>query len=335
MTVVVFGSIKGAPGVTTTACLTGASWPTGRRVMVVESDRNGGDFAARYGLSAKLGWSSFAAASRRTSATPSVEPHLQLLPGGLPVLVGMGPVDGAQPQWPVDALTKSAAGGADGPWDILVDLGRMTQPCQLAEEWIGRADSTVLLVRGDACTLTHVRDWSDWLHSRCPSRTGSLIVGPTDYGDAEITEFTRLPVLGHLPYDANASGVVSDGRGSPRKLARSSLMKASARLAGLLATESPAIGAEGQPSPESEPAIRRMPNRLKDLLKASPLSTVGPNGAPGQSAGQRDHAGPMGEPAAPAAMDSTEGGGEQGHATHRSSGARPIDSARSAEEIRR
>ena len=88
MTIVTFASVKGAPGVTTLACLVGATWPEQRKVMVVECDPSGGDLAARFQLSSRDGWPSFNAAARRGGADIAIEPHLQQLPGGLDVLVG-------------------------------------------------------------------------------------------------------------------------------------------------------------------------------------------------------------------------------------------------------
>ena len=55
MRVVTFVSVKGAPGVTTLACLVAATWPDHRRVAVVEADPFGGDLAARFRLSTALG----------------------------------------------------------------------------------------------------------------------------------------------------------------------------------------------------------------------------------------------------------------------------------------
>ena len=95
MTLVAFASVKGAPGVTTLACLVGATWPSHRRVMVAECDPSGSDLAARFGLSSKRGWSTWATAVRRSGTPVAIEPHLQQLPGGLDVLVGSGGSDGS------------------------------------------------------------------------------------------------------------------------------------------------------------------------------------------------------------------------------------------------
>ena len=48
--IVVVASIKGAPGVTTTATALAESWPSGRRILLVEVDPFGGDLAAWFGV---------------------------------------------------------------------------------------------------------------------------------------------------------------------------------------------------------------------------------------------------------------------------------------------
>jgi MinD-like ATPase involved in chromosome partitioning or flagellar assembly len=95
MTVAVFASVKGAPGVTTVVNLVAATWPEQRRALVVECDPSGGDIAARFQLSSRCGWSSFETASRRGESIPDIGPHLQQLPGGLEVLVGARQLEGS------------------------------------------------------------------------------------------------------------------------------------------------------------------------------------------------------------------------------------------------
>ncbi len=70
---VVVGSAKGSPGVTTLACALGAVWPVQRRVLVAECDPAGGDIAVRFGLPARPGMTGFVFAARGTGAARGVE----------------------------------------------------------------------------------------------------------------------------------------------------------------------------------------------------------------------------------------------------------------------
>ena len=84
MTVTVFASLRGAPGVTTATLVTAAVWPAGRRVRLVEADPAGGVLAVRYGLSPSRGVASLAATRRSTPGL--LDAHSQTLPGGVQVL---------------------------------------------------------------------------------------------------------------------------------------------------------------------------------------------------------------------------------------------------------
>src|SRR5665213_4511800 len=88
-------SVKGSPGVTTTACALGAAWPTDRKVLLVEADPFGGDLAAQFGAAPNVGLWSLLAASRRGLNEGAVWEHCSFLPGGLPVLFGLTSTDQA------------------------------------------------------------------------------------------------------------------------------------------------------------------------------------------------------------------------------------------------
>jgi len=108
MTSVGVFSLKGAPGVTTLSCLLAATWPTPCPLVVVEADPAGGDLAGRFGLSPTLGWSSLSAAIRRSGRSAPLGPHLQHLPGGLPVLVCGTAADAGDPESGVVDIVQRA-----------------------------------------------------------------------------------------------------------------------------------------------------------------------------------------------------------------------------------
>ena len=243
MTVVAFASIKGAPGVTTGACLVGATWPAPRKVAVAECDSGGSDLAARFGLSSKCGWSSLATAARRSHSDPELAPHLQRLPGGLDVLVGSGTKTPGTEVGPraATALLASAASDPEGPWDLLIDLGRVHpgDPSPIATAWLERCDTVALVLRTDAASVMHVRDGAPDLRARCGDRIGLVVITTDPYPGAEIERFTGLPVIGEIPFDQAAAKVASGGHGSRRRLSRSSLVTSSSRLATTLVAWDP------------------------------------------------------------------------------------------------
>ena len=245
MTVVTFGSVKGAPGVTTLACLVGATWPEQRRVMVVEADPGGGDLAARFQLSSRDGWPSFNASARRTGADITFEPHLQRLPGGLDVLVGTRGVESDDVTTSMKALLSCAATRPDGAWDVLVDLGRLSPGASIG--WLEHSDHLVICTRSDAASLVQVREKAQPAVERCLGRVWLAVVGGGSYSGSEIEEFTGLSVIGQYPFDGAAASVAAGERTGRRRLHRSPLVSTATAMASILGRVSAGRG-EGAPA---------------------------------------------------------------------------------------
>jgi hypothetical protein len=235
MTIVTFTSLKGAPGVTTLSRLVGATWPEGRKVMLLECDASGGDLAARFQLSARDGWVSFNAAVRRGGATAAIEPHLQELPGGLPVLVGAKGNEVAEQTESIVALLSAIAGSPGEPWDVLVDLGRLVPREPGSVAWIERSEHVVICTRGDAASALHVREKAPAIRDRCPGRVGLELMWKGPYSRSDLEGFTGIPVFGVCPFDEMSASMATGERRTGRRLARSPLVAGARRLASLLA----------------------------------------------------------------------------------------------------
>jgi len=231
MTIVAFASLKGAPGVTTLTCLVGATWPEGRKVMVVECDPSGGDLAARFSMSSRGGWASFNAAARRGGPTAAIGSHLQQLPGGLEVMIGSKAMDAAEAVESIVAFLSTVLMSPDGPWDVLVDLGRLF-PGELGSlVWLDRSDYLVICTRGDAASAVHVRDKVPAVQDRCRGRVGLEVVGKGPYSRSDIERFTGLPVFGECPFDESSASAAVGERRPGRRLGRSPLVASTAHLA--------------------------------------------------------------------------------------------------------
>ncbi len=241
MTVSCLISVKGAPGVTTLACLIGAMWPEGRRVAVIEADPFGGDLAARFQLSTTWGWSSFMTASRRSEGGVPLHSHLQSLPGGLEVLVlpGGSPTRLTAPS--VQALLQSSESAEPAPWDLVVDGGRLVDAgAELSQPgdtnsttgpWLDRADTVIIVTRRDPASILQVRHYASALRSRCGVRLHVALVGRGPHDVGAIEEFTGLRVIAEIPWDPVAAQVVTGEGGSARRLSRSLLVASTRRLA--------------------------------------------------------------------------------------------------------
>jgi MinD-like ATPase involved in chromosome partitioning or flagellar assembly len=235
VSILALASVKGSPGVTTTACLLGSTWPSPDRIVVAECDPCGGDLAARFALSGRLGWTSLAASIRRGASGPLSE-HLQMLPGGLRVLIGSRDTSPDCARLSRYFLERGRQ-FTDGPWDIVADLGRIIRGDGTQASWIGVADRMILVLRTDAGAVMHVKSWADSLPLELRVRVALVTVGAKGYSSREIEGFTSLSVVGHLPEDREVARAVSGEPVAHRQLRRSSLTAAAATLAARLSLE--------------------------------------------------------------------------------------------------
>lgn len=225
MTIITVASVKGAPGVTTLTCLMGAAWPAQRRAMVVEADPNGGDLAARFHLSSRLGWPSFNAATRRGAVELAVDPHLQQLPRGLDVLVGTVGMNGSEAVASMEAFVSSVRAPHNDPRDVLVDLGRVMPWESGSMAWVGASDQVVICTRADAASVYQVREKSAAMIERCRGRVGLAVIGKSGYPGRDIAEFTGIPVIGECLLEPVAAAIAGGERPGKRRLRRPSLAR--------------------------------------------------------------------------------------------------------------
>ncbi len=242
MTVVSFTSVKGAPGVTTLSCLVSAAWPSDRRALLVEGDPSGGDLAARFRLSAKRGWPSYAAVSRRLEGLEPISAHVQQLPGGLDVMVRGSSDEPTENREVVLSLLASAERDEAGRRDVIADIGRLLPGQRGAEPWLERSTTVAVVVRRDAASILHLRDRAIVLQSGCRGCVGIVVVGSGPFSARDIEAFTGLPVLGELPDDPKAAEIVGGRAGCGSRLSRSRLVMSAYRLANVLSGEDPLLG---------------------------------------------------------------------------------------------
>jgi hypothetical protein len=268
-------SLKGSPGVTTAAVALAARWPTSWRRLVVEADPAGGDLAVRYRLSSTPGLMSLAAAARHRADPDLVAEHAQLLPGGLPVVVG--PTRPDQVNAALTAITRVDGGAGVLGWfagrgDVVavVDCGRL-RPDSPAERVVAGADQLLIVARPFGDALAHVADLMtdpDAGIMAGPALVRLLLVG-AGYPRGEIEREVGLGVAATLPWDPRtAAAVAGHAARSPR--ARSPLARAAGRLAAELAGGAPRRRAGGGEDAES----------VGDVA-STPVAAASPNGSAG------------------------------------------------------
>lgn len=250
MTLVCFGSVKGAPGVTLTSLLVAAAWPTedGRSKAFVEADPAGGSMALRYRCSTRPGLLSLAAATGNTLSSDSIADHTQVLPGGLAMVVA--------PPSPEQAAVAVESVGvplgqwlAAGPGDYIADVGRLAASSPAAG-FTAAADAVLVVARPVPEQLQPAAQRMKALS--VTAQVGWVLIGDKPYSAADVGEAFGFPVVAALADDPKTAAAITSGV-APHKLKKSALTRDvaafSSSLAGWMNRRRLAQGDAGQPGP--------------------------------------------------------------------------------------
>lgn len=218
MRLITLASLRGSPGVTTTAQLLTAA--LGNAVLI-EADQDGGVIAIRHGLGREPGVITFAASNDPDAA--EWRAHAQDA-GGVPVMVGPdGPAAAS-------ALWKSAGrrithrlAACEGT--AILDAGRLRG----ATAAVTDADLVICVVRPVADQLIGLMHALPALRNDARGDVGLIFVGDGPYRSQDIDGLIDLPVLGELPDDRNAAEAICYG-GIGRSVRRSRLARSATAL---------------------------------------------------------------------------------------------------------
>ena len=245
MTLWAFTSLSESPGVTTTALLVAAgSEPP---ALVVEADPFGGSLGARFGLAPRPGLATLAAA-RRDRSPEALRTHVQLLPGGLEVVVGLPSLAQSQALATAWDSLADAVGALGQP--VVVDAGRLTTDAGAPLALLGRADVLVVVARPELSQIARLRAARDTLVGINP-RVVLVLVGERPYGPAEVGAACDIEIAGILADDPGTAALAGGGAGSGRALRRSALARSAAALAQALSVRSTATPTGAAPEPVS------------------------------------------------------------------------------------
>ena len=266
MALIAIASAKGAPGVTTFAVALAALAP--RRAVLADLDPAGGDLGLRYPapdgqpLNPDRGLLSLGADVRRDPAAP-FPPHVQLVSGGLEVLVGANSPEqmtALGPVWPALGQIMQNAPQRD----VIADCGRVTVGSPTLPV-LQAANVLVLLARDSVEQLAHLRER---LFALSPllgpgTRLCTVIVAPeknrATQGDTQrllASAGLQVPVVGVVADDPKGARLLAGAEAG--SAGRSTLIRSMRSVV-------PAIyglmGSGGTPRPSSgggaRPAARR------------------------------------------------------------------------------
>lgn len=224
---VVLGAAKSSPG-TTTAVLAIAGCLRDR--VVIEGDPDGGVIATRFGLAREPNLASLATSAR--AHLPDVAEHTQILPGGVPVVVGLNSADRAVGLWRTAGLALSSVLAGAGDTLCLLDAGRLS-PTSPVLPALKPAALTVVVARPTADELLP-------LSQRLPAiqevtdRCALLLVGDKPYRPAEVAQQLGVEILGVIAHDPRAAAALAGTAGNARALRRSALARSARDVAAAL-----------------------------------------------------------------------------------------------------
>jgi hypothetical protein len=219
---VVIGSVRGAPGVTTASLLIAGAI---ERSLLVEADVSGGVLAARYGLGREPGLTTLAA---EPSAAHRWQEHAQSA-GGVAVLVGPDAPDAAEALWRSAGLRLGTALTGCEADLVVADLGRLGRHSPL----MGGADLIALVARPTIEQLVTLSHHVPRLRGISRARIGIVLTGRGPYRSEDVADALQVEVLGELPDDPAAADALSGARSSG--WSRSRLARASIGLADTVA----------------------------------------------------------------------------------------------------
>lgn len=280
MSTIALGTVRSC-GATTLGLALASTWPSGRRVLLVEADPAGGTLAAGSGWPPEPGLVSLAAATRRAEDLSLVFEHCHELPGGAPVLAA--PASGEQACHVLAMLEGLLAGIAALDVDVLLDCGRLGASTEgQAFARFSGADRSVLVARPRLADLHAVGSWLTGREAGVAlansDRLGLALVGDGPYPDAEVTEALGVEVLGRAPFDPEAADALLTVPATDRALRHAPLVRAARTLAAHLSD-----GGVPTAEAEREPLARRAGNaRLRPWRTSEPGAAT--NGAAVDSA---------------------------------------------------
>lgn len=226
MRIITFGSVRGAPGVTTTALLVAGGIDG---AVLAEADLAGGVLAIRYGLGREPGLTTLAAS--RTADPDEWMSHAQSA-GGVPVLVGPDAPDSSEALWRGAGGRLAAMLRRSEPGTIVTDVGRLGAGTPMIEV----SDLVVVLVKPVAEHLVTLGHRLPALRRAAVSaRMGVVLVGGGPYRANDVASSLDVDVLGELPDDPRAASALVDGGRSQAGFARTRLVRSAAGLSADLA----------------------------------------------------------------------------------------------------
>lgn len=246
MPLVVLAAVRSSPGTTTAALALAGCLPN---ALLVEGDPDGTVIAPRFRLGREPNVASLATATRGTVDETVLSDHAQLLPGGVPVVVGLAAPDRAVSFWRSAGPRLAASLDSVADRVVLLDAGRLSPTSPLAP-LLPSAALTVLVTRPtpeELLALSHritaIREQAEPL--------ALLLVGDRPYAPTDVARELDIDVLGVIAHDPRSADSLA-GMAAGRGLGRSPLARSAREIAGNLLDRLEVLGRGRSPAPSRE-----------------------------------------------------------------------------------
>lgn len=232
--IITLSSVRGAPGVSVSAALLAAAWPTSIERVVVEADLDGGVIGARYGLGVEPGVGALVSALRHDVTDERIlERSARRVHESVWLVPGPESATTAVRVWGADRAAKQVADALAADARVwLVDAGRVSSRSVTAP-LVERAAIAMLFARDQPADLLQVPERVADLRS-LGVPVGVVVVGSPDYRADELAAFCGVDRLWCVT--ADPATVAHTQRGwADRRLRRTPVWRDMVTLAGDLA----------------------------------------------------------------------------------------------------
>lgn len=206
---VVVGSFKSSPGVTTLSLALAATWPAGeRRPVLVEADPAGGVIGTWWRFFETPGLWTMAAELHRSAHWQARE-HAMHIGLGVDVVAGQ-----ASDNTTSARIVADRAGNIPTTDVVIADVGRLDREGACAG-FLAAADHVIIVTRPTEADLTLAYGRADGLAKDTGGRVWLATVGSSRYGSKEILAAVGAPLAGQVATDRWSAAVLSGRMWTP------------------------------------------------------------------------------------------------------------------------
>lgn len=247
---IVVGSVKGSPGVTSLAVAMAARWPAPAAALVVELDPAGGDLGSRWNLHDEPGLRNMVATVCYEPLTEAAD-WSQRLPIGVDVVIAPSGQNASYTVAAFAAAGPAALRDLAAARPVLVDAGRLDSGSPVLA-FVDLADLLLMVTRPRLEDVRHLRAALPTLRRRCPA-VGLVLAGSGPYPPGEIARYLQADIVATVRHDRLGADIVAGRRRTAWGWTRQQLFRTARTLTLNLTSATTGTGMAYRRPVEAEP----------------------------------------------------------------------------------